>query len=853
MNTRSKVAVFGTAALALLGAHCAKSEPTQSVNAVEPDTQATNMRVSIPTENPGVELRSAGRHVTAHFARGTRVRAAARLPQSADQAFEVESIDAPASIRVSTKGARAAKVSIDGGLAHYAGALGEGTDIMHRITGDGTEDYAKFDHAPERSELTYRVELGRGVAHVRQIGNSIEFLDDSGTPRLRMDAPYGVDAKGERFAATTAVNGCAVDTNPAHPTGRTMVAPGNSACDIVVKWGSDVAYPATIDPAWASANTMAQSNISYEMLMAKLTSGMVLVVNGGNSAQLFDPATDTWANTGYPPSASHRTRIAAIAGNKVIIVPSMAVFDGAAGTWAPIAGGDPMDSNGTALVDMGGGKVLLVEGSTGKTRIYDEPNNAFTVKATNTNMGYNPALVALGNGKFAMQAANTQTIRIYDAAGDTWTPSTAGANLAGDANCNAFFPVAGGKIVSYSQDGAVRLVDPAGGTSVTVNLPGTYFATSYLCARTADVPIGGGKYYFSGGRFTYDEGNNTVTDNGAFPSGITFHGAIVKLNDGRYLAAGGNANIASNKVDIYGPSDAADCTGATPVFDGVKLKCLACDGDNGGATPAKCPTAAAPACQMAGGLAGQCTECSATASALCVNTKPLCDTATGKCAACNGGFGSGTTLACKVATAPACAADGSCKAANGDKGTNATAPCPTTANPYVKNDGSCGKCTSNTDCAGATHAGPICDVGTGACSTTCTKATDCSATQYCDAGTKLCTAKKADGAACTDGTQCTAGVCTGGKCGNATTSDAGTSSSGGKDGGTTSSSSSSSGGSDAGSSGASSSSSSSSSGGDTGGGGCSESGTSNKSGVLGLAAVAGALVLGIRRRKERRA
>jgi hypothetical protein len=94
-------------------------------------------------------------------------------------------------------------------------------------------------------------------------------------------------------------------------------------------------------------------------------------------------------------------------------------------------------------------------------------------------------------------------------------------------------------------------------------------------------------------------------------------------------------------------------------------------------------------CNLAGGLAGTCTECTSKKTTLCTNATPACDVASGTCAACNGDRGGGSTHACPAAASPYCVLSGA-------------------------TTGECGKCTTNADCTGA-HTGPTCDVASGAC------------------------------------------------------------------------------------------------------------------------------------------
>jgi MYXO-CTERM domain-containing protein len=201
-------------------------------------------------------------------------------------------------------------------------------------------------------------------------------------------------------------------------------------------------------------------------------------------------------------------------------------------------------------------------------------------------------------------------------------------------------------------------------------------------------------------------------------------------------AASPNANASLN------------CASTTPICNLTSGSCIACAADQGGGGAA-CYASAAPACQTTGAIAGSCTQCKPSLTTLCTSTsQPACNATTGLCAGCNGDNGSNATAVCPSASSPACQttgalvgrctecsptnvtlcttpaaptcdpATGACAACDGDHAGGTGKGCPSTANPYCVlaggSAGTCGKCTSNADC-GAGHAGPTCDLPTGAC------------------------------------------------------------------------------------------------------------------------------------------
>jgi hypothetical protein len=141
-------------------------------------------------------------------------------------AFEVKLEDDTSrlSVRFALTHVQDARIELAGGMALYRGAL-DGADVVHRVHAEGTEDFVVFETRPAREELSYSVDVSR-VPGLRLVSNTLEFLDETGTPLLRVAPPYVVDANSQRREAKLAVTGCAYDTNPAGPWGRRVTKPG---------------------------------------------------------------------------------------------------------------------------------------------------------------------------------------------------------------------------------------------------------------------------------------------------------------------------------------------------------------------------------------------------------------------------------------------------------------------------------------------------------------------------------------------------------------------------------------------------------------------------------------------------
>src|SRR5262249_49657749 len=137
----------------------------------------------------------------------------------------------------------------------------------------------------------------------------------------------------------------------AAPWGRAPVAAGASRCRVRVAWaGAGVAYPALLDPSWASA-TNSMTVARSEHTSTKLSDGRVLVVGGASTAgdtatsDLFDPATGTFAAAGViligATPAPRRDHAAVLLGSGHVLVAggqSTATILGDSYEWDPATG-----------------------------------------------------------------------------------------------------------------------------------------------------------------------------------------------------------------------------------------------------------------------------------------------------------------------------------------------------------------------------------------------------------------------------------------------------------------------------------------------------------------------------------
>ncbi len=234
-----------------------------------------------------------------------------RLAATASGSSRIEDRASGLAADVRLAGANDAPAELADGFVVHRGAI-RGADVVRRFQRNGVEDFARFDRAPDVEEMTYHVDVSERVAGLRLVENTLELLDASGDPRLRVSAPYVIGSNGQRYAATLTVRGCSYDTNPAAPWDRAVTAPGARSCDVTVGWANvGVTYPALVDPQWSStAGGMVYSRTGHRATtvnvapMGAAASYRVLVAGGYNAqlgvlktAELFNPATSTWAST----------------------------------------------------------------------------------------------------------------------------------------------------------------------------------------------------------------------------------------------------------------------------------------------------------------------------------------------------------------------------------------------------------------------------------------------------------------------------------------------------------------------------------------------------------------------------
>ncbi|MBK6460728.1 MAG: hypothetical protein IPF92_06940 [Myxococcales bacterium] len=593
-------------------------------------------------------------------------------------------------------------IEVAGDVAVYRGAL-EGADLVHHVSAEGTEDFAVFESRPAVEELRYSVGVAR-VPGLRLVSNTLEFLDATGAPALRVAPPYLLDAKGKRHEATLAVSGCAYDTSPVGPWGRPVVRPGAARCTVRVTWGGGVAYPAVVDPVWGATGSMVTGRGLHTASV--LASGRVLIVGGAGdgvfglaSAELYDLAggvAGAFAATGAPLEGRFDHTASTLPSGKVLVaggaraaptlptyLSSAELYDPALGTFAA-TGRMNTPRYRHAEAALRSGKVLITGGSSfpGSVRssaeLYDPAGDggrgAFSYTATmGAARNFHRATI-LTTGKVLITGGSAEGVyplvaELYDPAADAF--SAAGSMSVGRALHTAtLLPsdrvlVAGGSSSESTLEATAELFDPvSGGFSPAGRM------SSVRKSHTATV-LPTGKVLIAGG----DRGNSLyltaaeVFDPRATGGGFTSVGSMLAargahtaslLPQGLVLIVGGGITNPAAAELLRGTggeactSNAACATGFC--VDGVCCD-VACDG-----VCARCDRPAAPGVC---GAAEQGAPPSGSCAYLCDGVAASCPSSCAADAACAKGFFCAAG-ACVAGRAPgaacACAAGESCRA-----------------------------------------------------------------------------------------------------------------------------------------------------------------------------------------------
>ena len=691
------------------------------------------------------------------------------LPERANGAFTIQDRTTGLSLEVAHDGASEVEAQVMDGYVTYPSALasaleargGRGGHLLYRVHPRGVEDYVTVDTAPADPVLRYRVVLGDRVAGLRLVENVLEFVNERHDPRLRVAHPYLVDQAGKQHPATLAVFGCAYDHNPASPWDRPVTPPGARQCVVEVRWSHDgVQYPVLIDPAWTETQgvmTTRRENGSATIIKTGAGAERVLFAGGvaRDSAELYNPSTDTFTITGKMPAifyyhpAVNLTEPPAPNGNVLIyggwrtstqLTNNTILYNTAAGTWSARANGSISRQHGLAL--LGDGKVLATGGksstlasapSTSSARIYDPVGNAWrtTTAMSVARAGHAAATLAmaptLSMSLVAGGGTNTTERFMYTSSGtELWQPLGNLVKSRGNL-----------KFVRYplTSSTADLIVFDAVGDEVEYFAGSSWSWVEHSVAPSecgSPVPAfvpGHANWFLFGPECIWESGGGWRSMDP--PSVSHSAGSAVPLSTGQVLMAGSSAATNGDVAHLYEPlPNGAACTGPGDCESEVCVDGVCCN----------------EAC------ASNCRACSAAAKHQGTD---------GTCGLVADGFDPRDVCAQDPQGASSCALDGLCDGAglcrNYVNGTECQGPNCSGGTLTLHECNGSGLCLSTqSSCT------PYTCANASSCRTSCTVNTDCAAGHFCDGGS--CGGKKIKGDPCSADAECESNACVDGVC-----------------------------------------------------------------------------------------
>jgi len=705
------------------------------------------------------------------------------LPALCNSALHLQDTTSGASVDVTLKGALPVAAQTASGYVVYPAALAGGA-VLHRALPGGSEDFVSLPARPATPEIDYSVALGKGVAGLRLVGGTLEMLDASGTPRLRVAPPYIVGADGVSTDGALAVSDCLVDSDPSPPWGRTVTDPGATSCIVRVTWpDASVVYPATLDPRWTTTGSMITARYEHSLTLIAST-GKVLVAGGRSStssttgltsAELYDKSTGVWSATGSMANARrlHAAMQLGTSGNtttsgKILVsggisgttsTTSAELYSPSTGTWSAAGSLNTARHLHTATL-LADGRVLVAGGMNGTATIptsalYNPASGsgswvattgpipptgwrygtATLIQTTNNQLNNHVLLVAGNNGSSTISA-----VYLFDPVQNAFSTLASIPSPPREQHFAVVLPNSNGKILvggglNGSQVlGSAIVFDPSvsngtwssAGTMTSLRVGASAVVLPTSIVANGSVIVAGGSATGSTPLSSAElfSGTSTWTATPSMPGPLQGSRAVL-LGSNMILVAGGlsSSSTVQNAAYLYDASFGLGCSSNSQCASGFCANGICCD--------TSC-TGTCGACNLAGHL-GTCSPLSN--GTVCRAASGACDVAE----TCNGSaltcpadavqpLGAVCRSAVTVCDVPE-TCDGSTKACPADQFAPATTVCRA----------STGTCDATETCTGTSS---ICPADTFAPSTTICRpsAGGCDAAETCTGTSAVCPA-----------------------------------------------------------------------------------------------------------------
>jgi RHS repeat-associated protein len=602
------------------------------------------------------------------------------LPALCNSALHLQDTTSGAAIDVTLKGALPVAAQTASGYVVYPAALAGGA-VLHRALPSGSEDFVTLPTRLTTPEIDYSVALGKGVAGLRLVGGTLEMLDASGTPRLRVAPPYIVGADGMSTDGALAVTDCFVDSDPTPPWGRTVTDPGATSCTVRVTWpDASVVYPAILDPRWTTTGSMIAARYEHSLTLIAST-GEVLAAGGRSStssttalasAEIYNKTTGVWTSTN--PMANARRLHAATqlgtSGNpttsaKILVsggisgstsLTSAELYTRSTGLWSAAGSLNTARHLHTATL-LADGRVLVAGGMNGTATIptaalYNPASGsgswvattgpipptgwrygtATLIQTTNNQLNNHVLLVAGNNGTSTISA-----VYLFDPVQNAFSTLASIPSPSREQHFAAVLPNSNGKILvggglNGSQVlGSAIVFDPSvsngtwssAGTMTSLRVGASAVVLPTSIVANGSVIVAGGSATGSTPLSSAElfSGTSTWTATPSMPGPLQGSRAVL-LGTNMILVAGGlsSSTTVQNAAYLYDASFGLGCSSNSQCASGFCANGICCD--------SSC-TGTCGACNLAGHL-GTCTPLSN--GTVCRAASGACDVAE----TCNG-------------------------------------------------------------------------------------------------------------------------------------------------------------------------------------------------------------------------
>ena len=441
------------------------------------------------------------------------------------------------------------------GILLYRDAF-QGCDVMYRCEPLKTEEFIVVNAANEGRTRTFswniRTNSTGTPLRVRLTAqHTLEFCDNQGVPRLRINAPEGKDASGRRLMA------------------------GKELCYTLdgerLTLRADLrgaTFPVVIDPTWSSTGSLSVGR--YNHTATRLSSGKVLVAggnNGGstrNTCEFYDPTSGTWSATGSMSIGREVHTAILLPSNKVLVAggstesgptDSCEIYDPDTETWTATGSLAHARSLHTTTL-LADNTILAIGGASASLfcEIYDESLGTWTSTGNLLNARYQHTATRLIDGR-VMVAGGPEG----GSAGEIFSPTTGLWTPAGALNTPRFAHsavlLASGKVLltggrtldNSTYLASSELFDPVSLTFITAGS----MANERPDVATAILP--NGTVLAIGGGPIASEVYHPDSDTWRVSADMLISRSLptaTSLDDGRVLAAGGNPGSAGITCEI---------------------------------------------------------------------------------------------------------------------------------------------------------------------------------------------------------------------------------------------------------------------------------------------------------------